>query len=172
VAPHAPKVETYDVAAGTNTDPKGFVRSVDVYRESADGLYMARPMVDHPTMVYVRSWLLPAVGIRVTDFTWLPGQGRDQDFYVDIADVGRDGDRWWTEDHYLDLVVRTGRGTELLDVDEYVEAVAAGLLGQEAAERALRTTNAATAGLAAHGHDLDAWLDTLGVRLDWSALPA
>ena len=32
---HPPKVETFDVPAKTNTDPKGFVRPVEVYRANA-----------------------------------------------------------------------------------------------------------------------------------------
>ena len=164
---HAPKVETFDVVAGTNTDPKGHLRAVDVYRETAAGLFLSRPVVEHPSLLHQHSWLLPALGIRVTDFVFRPGHERDQDYYIDVADVTRDGDVWHTEDHYLDLVVHTGSHTDVEDVDEYVEAVAAGLLPARAAERAFRTSTRTYAGLAAHGHDLDAWLAPLGVRLEW-----
>jgi hypothetical protein len=167
VALHPPKVETFAVDEGTNTDPKGFVRAVDLYREEPFGLYLSRSMPNHPSLDHMRSWLLPDLGIRVTDFRFLPGHERMQDFYVDIADVARDGSVWTTTDHYLDLVVHTGERTELLDVDEYVEAVAAGLLAPEAAERALTTASTVHVGVAEHGHDLDAWLATRGVVLDW-----
>ena len=169
MALHPPKTETFDVAARSNVDPKGFRRPVDLYRETPAGLYMARPMVDHPTIRYVRSWLLPALGLRVTDFTWHPGHERRQDFYLDVGDVHPGARCWTTEDHYLDLVVHTGADTEVIDVDEYVEAVAAGLLPQPAAERAFATAVGTHGGLAAHGHDLDAWLATRGVHLDWPA---
>jgi len=164
---HAPKVETFDVAAGTNTDPKGVARAVDVYRETDAGLFLSRPMVDHPTLLHQHSWLLPALGIRITDFVFRPGHRRDQGHYVDVGDVTRVGDVWYTEDHYLDLVVHTGSHTDVVDVDEYVAAVAAGLLPPDAAERAFRTSTRTYAGLAAHDHDLDAWLVGLGVRLEW-----
>ena len=167
MALHPPKVETFTVDDGTNTDPKGFVRAVDLYREEPFGLYLARPMPDHPTLLAMRSWLLPGLGIRVTDFSFRPGFDRMQDYYVDIADVHRSGSVWTTVDHYLDLVVHTGERTELLDVDEYVEAVAAGLLAPDAAERALTTATITHAGIAEHGHDLDAWLATRHVVLDW-----
>ena len=39
-------------------------------------------------------------------------------------------------DHYLDIVVRTGRGQELLDVDELFGAVRAGLVSDDVAEAA------------------------------------
>ena len=156
VALHPPKVETFAVDEGTNIDPKGFVRAVPLFREEPFGLYLSRPMKDHPSLDHMRSWLLPGLSIRVTDFRFLPGHERMQDFYVDIADVHREGPVWTTVDHYLDLVVHTGERTELLDVDEYVEAVAAGLLAPDAAERALTTAATVHAGVAEHGHDLDA----------------
>lgn len=171
MALHPPKRETFDVAARTNVDPKGVVRPVAEYRESPDGLYMARALVDHASIAGVRSWLLPALGLRVSDFAWRPGHERDQDFYLDVADVSRDGERWRTEDHYLDLVVHTGSHTAVVDVDEYLEAVAAGLLGVDAAERAFATTTRTYAGLVAHDHDLDAWLASVGVRLEPPARP-
>ena len=169
MALHAPKVETFDVARATNTDPKGNVRAVEVYRETPDGLFMSRPMVDHPSLLHQHSWLLPALGIRVTDFVFRPGLARDQDFYVDVADVSREGAVWRTEDHYLDLVVHTASHTDVIDVDEYLEAVAAGLLAPGPAERAFRTVTRTYAGLAVHGHNLTAWLAGLGVRLEWPA---
>jgi uncharacterized protein len=164
---HPPKVETFDVPAATNTDPKGFVRPVDEYRVEPFGLYLRRPMQHHPRIAGIESWLLPEVGIRVTDFQWRPGHERDQDFYLDIVDIERNGDVWRTVDHYLDIVVRTGRDSVVLDLDEYVHAVANGLLDGPAAQRALATSYRVLRGLTAHQHDLDAWLAGLGVRLTW-----
>lgn len=164
---HAPKVETFDVPARTNTDPKGFVRPVEQYRTEPFGLYLARTFEQHPKIVAIESWLLPGLGIRITDWYWRPGHERDQDFYLDIVDITRDGDVWRTEDHYLDIVVRTGQDSSIVDLDEFVEAVSRGLLGRDAAERALATSYRVLAGLAAGGHDLDGWLGTLGITLTW-----
>jgi predicted RNA-binding protein associated with RNAse of E/G family len=164
---HAPKIETFDVAGGTNTDPKGFVRAVDVYREAAHGLFLSRPMPDHPTLTHLRSWLLPGLGIRVTDFSWKPGHERLQDHYLDVVDIARDGEVWRTEDHYVDLVVHTGQRTEVLDLDELAEAVAARLLDTDRAARALATSHRTLAGLAEHGHDLERWLATHDITLTW-----
>ena len=68
-------------------------------------------------------------------------------------------------------MLRTGRGTSVLDVDEFVAAVAAGLLDARRAEHALHCSHAAVDGLAAHGHDLDAWLAGHGITLTWPAGP-
>ena len=164
---HPPKRETFDVPSGTNTDPKGFVRSVSEYRVEPFGLYMSREMQGHPRFAWVESWLLPDLGIRVTDWWFTAGNERDQDFYIDIVDVLRDGEVWRTVDHYLDIVVRTGRGSEVIDLDEYVEAVATGVLDRAAGERALATSYRTLAGVAAHGHDVNAWLSGLGMPLTW-----
>jgi predicted RNA-binding protein associated with RNAse of E/G family len=59
----------------------------------------------------------------------------------------------------------------VLDVDEFVAAVGTGLLDPVRAEHALRASHAAVDGLAAHGHDLDAWLAELGIELTWGAGP-
>ena len=164
---HPPKHETFDLVARTNTDPKGFVRSVDEYRLCPWGLYMARPTPGRVQFHYLESWLLPALGLRANVFHFNPGHEREQDHYLDVGTITVGSDQWQTEDHYLDLVIRTGRGTELVDVDELLEAHHHGLLSTEATEEALRTAFAAVAGLAAHGHDLNSWLLSTGVELNW-----
>lgn len=164
---HPPKVELFDVAARTNTDPKGVVRPVDTYRVLPWGLYLARP-ADHDTFHYLESWILPALGLRVTVFHFSPGHERDQDHYVDIGEFSRDGDVWRSVDHYLDLVVRTGLGTELLDTGELLAATAEGLLDRSAAERAVHRMATAVDGIAAHGHDLGGWLAHRGMPISWA----
>ncbi|MFE3293543.1 DUF402 domain-containing protein [Rhodococcus sp. NPDC059234] len=163
---HAPKVEAFNLVDRTNTDPKGFVRPVDHFRVEPWGLYMARP-ADHPHFHYLESWLLPSLGLRASIFHYHPFHARDQDRYVDIGDFTAGEQEWRSEDHYLDLIVRTGRDTELLDVDELIAAHAAGHLDADTTERAVLTATTAVDGIAAHGHDLDAWLADLGMPIDW-----
>jgi uncharacterized protein len=164
---HPPKTVIFDLAAGVNIDTKGFERPVEEYRLAPFGLYMSRAMVDRPTAHWVESWLLPDLGICVTDWWWNPGHRRDQDFYLDICDIVRDGDRWVLTDHYLDIVVQNRRGAEVIDVDEFVAAVALGLLDGAAAEAAMGRSYRVLDGIAAHGHDLDAWLAEMGITLSW-----
>jgi uncharacterized protein len=168
---HPPKTALFDLAAGINVDTKGCARVVDEYRETPFGLYMSRAMVNRPTAHWVESWLLPDLGLCVTDWWWNPGHARDQDFYLDVCEIVRDGDRWRLTDHYLDIVVRHRRGAEVIDVDEFVAAVAGGLLSPAAAEAAMHRTHRAIDGIAAHGHDLDAWLGGLGIALTWRPRP-
>lgn len=143
------------------------MRAVDEYRLCPWGLYMARPTPGRAQFHYLESWLLPAISLRANIFHFNPGYERDQDYYLDVATIAVGPDRWTTEDHYLDLVVRTGHGTELLDIDELLSAHHHGLLSSETSEQALRTAVRTVDGLAAHGHDLDAWLASTGVQLHW-----
>ena len=104
---HAPKHETFDLIARTNTDPKGIVRAVDVYTVEPWGLYMARPTPGRAQFHYMESWLLPSLGLRATVFHFNPGHERDQDYYLDVGRYTPGPTAWHAEDHYLDLVVRT-----------------------------------------------------------------
>ena len=164
---HAPKIVSFDVAARESVDNKGFVRAVAEYRTAPFGLYMSRAMVGRASAHWMRSWLLPELGLAVTDFSWNPGHERDQDFYLDVCEIERDGDRWRLTDLYLDIVLQTGRGAAVIDVDEFVAAVGAGLLDARQAEHALQCSYATVDGLAAHGHDLDTWLATRDIVLTW-----
>jgi hypothetical protein len=105
---HPPKRSTFDVPAMINIDTKGERRTVEEYRVTDFGLYMSRAMVGRPTATWVESWLLPELGVCVTDWWWSPGHEREQDYYLDICDIVVDGGRWLLTDHYLDIVVRTG----------------------------------------------------------------
>lgn len=164
---HPPKREIFDISARTNTDPKGIVRAVDVYDRRPWGLYMARPTPGRVQFHYLQSWLLPALGLRANVFHWNRGYERDQDFYLDVGDIEAGGDIWTTEDHYIDLVVYTGKRTELVDVDELLAANRLGLLDAEAAERAIRTAVTAVDGLAEYSYDLHVWLRSNGMDLSW-----
>ncbi len=165
---HPPKVELFDLDAMTNTDPKGIVRVVREYRVEPFGLYVARDVIDHRSIHALESWLLPAMGLRITDWFYSPGHERDDHLYVDVVRIDVDARCWRTEDHYLDLVVRPGLGVEVLDTDELLDAVAAGLLDRSAAQMALATTYRTLEGLARHGYRLDRWLSAVGVRPTWS----
>ena len=128
---------------------------------------MARPTPGRAQFHYLESWLLPSLGLRANVFHFSPGHERDQDYYLDVSHITVGPDRWQSEDHYLDLVIRTGRGTDLIDVDELLDAHRLGLLSPETAEAALKCAVAAVDGLAAHGHDLSAWLASTGMELSW-----
>jgi predicted RNA-binding protein associated with RNAse of E/G family len=128
---------------------------------------MARPTPGRPQFHYLESWLLPALGLRATVFHFSPGHERDHDYYLDIGEYTAGKTVWRSEDHYLDIEVRTGRGADLTDIDELLDAVRQGMLAPGIAELAVRRAVAAVDGLARNGYDLQAWLTTIGIRLSW-----
>ncbi len=146
------------------------MRAVDVYAVEPWGLYLARPTPGRAQFHYLQSWLLPPLGLRATIFHFNPGHEREQDFYLDVGRFTAGDTRWYSEDHYLDLVVRTGIGVELDDVDELMTAVRHGLLSPETAEQAIKTAAGAIDGLARNGYDLDRWLAGNGMALTWPTL--
>jgi predicted RNA-binding protein associated with RNAse of E/G family len=167
---HPPKRETFDLRAGTNIDPKGIVRDVEEFTVRPWGLYMARPAPGRAQFHYLQTWLLPGLNLRATVFHFNPGYERDQDFYLDVGRYTAGPDLWLAEDHYLDLVLRTGRDVELTDVDELLAAVSEGLLDRASAEQAIATAIATVEGLARHDYDLDRWLNAHDVTLTWRAV--
>ncbi|MFC6014444.1 DUF402 domain-containing protein [Nocardia lasii] len=164
---HPPKIEYFDTAARTNTDPKGFVRPVEIYREEPWGLYMGRHS-DHASFHYLESWLLPELSLRASKLHYNPGVEKWQDVYIDVGAFTRETPtRWLGVDHYLDLLVRTARDVRLVDVDELLAAHSTGLLDAAQCQSAIENATAAVDGIAAHGYSLEAWLSTLGMDLTW-----
>ena len=108
------------------------------------------------------------MGVRLTDWFHLPGHEWHEHFYVDVVRIDVDARCWRTEDHYLDLIVRPGRGVDVVDTDELLDAVVAGLLNRAAAQAALATAFRTVDGLARHGYRLDRWLPTVGAWPTWS----
>ena len=131
------------------------------------GLYMARPTPGRPQFHYLESWLLPTLGLRASIFHFNPGHERDQDHYLDVGRFTPGATTWTAEDHYLDLVVRSGAEVALEDVDELLDAVRLGLLSPEDGERAIEVATAAVDGLARHNYRLNDWAASLGMPLTW-----
>jgi predicted RNA-binding protein associated with RNAse of E/G family len=165
---HPPKIEFFDLQAMTNTDPKGIVRAVREYRVEPFGLYLARDVIDHHSIRALESWLLPELGLRITDWIYSPGHEWEDHFYIDVVSIDVDADCWRTEDHYLDLIVRPGRGVDVVDTDELLDAVLAGLLDPATAQAALTTTYQAVDGLARHDYHVERWLSAVGIQPTWS----
>lgn len=166
---HPPKVEVFDVPAMTNTDNKGFVRPVEIYRETPYGLYMSRTS-DHPRFTHLESWLLPHLGLRANIFHFVDGDPqRAQRLYLDVGRFSGPDDtgRWHSVDWYLDLVDVPGSPLDLIDIDEIFQAHTTGLLPLDDAIEAVAISARTLTGAAAAGNVQD-WLDSqVGDRLTW-----
>ncbi|MCG7440178.1 MULTISPECIES: DUF402 domain-containing protein [Corynebacterium] len=186
---HVPKLETFDIGARANVDPKGFVRAVDVFEVHPHGLYMARG-ADHPQFGYLESWLLPSLGLRANIFHFRPGVAATSHRYLDVAEVTwSDGDAsdhptargatadampdaasatvWRTRDLYLDLLVLDG-AVHVDDTDELTAAIAAGIVDADAGAWAIDRAFDALAGITAHDGDVDSWLAAAGCPVTWA----
>lgn len=128
---------------------------------------MARPTPGRTQFHYLESWLLPTLGLRANIFHFNPGYERDQDYYLDITDITAANGIWESRDLYVDLVLYNGVRTELVDVDELLEAHRHGLISDQSAESAIQRAVAAVEGLSRHNHDLTAWLAANGMDLTW-----
>jgi predicted RNA-binding protein associated with RNAse of E/G family len=145
------------------------VRAVDVYTVTPWGLYMARPTPGRVQFHYLESWLLPSLGLRVNVFHFNAGHERDQDYYLDVGEFVPGEFVWRSEDHYLDLVTHAGECTELLDLDELLDAHHHRLVSSRKAEQAIRRAVHAIEGLTRHDHHLHRWLSGSGMDVTWRA---
>jgi uncharacterized protein len=143
------------------------VRAVDEYTVEPWGLYMARPTPGRAQFHYLESWLLPSLRLRASIFHFNPGYELDQDYYLDVGRYTPGQTVWRSEDHYLDLVVRTGKSVEIKDIDELLTAVRHRLLTPETAEEAIRAALEAVQGLSRNDYDLHRWLSDEGLDLTW-----
>lgn len=164
---HPVKSEIFDTDSFINTDPKGYLREVDVFTRTEFGLYMARG-ANHPRFGYLESWLLPELGLRANIFHFREGVDERQDYYFDVADIDVHGGVWNYRDLYVDLVSVTGEPIDVLDIDELAAATSAGLITAAEAENAIDTTLAAVEGITRHADDAMAWLRAQGIELTWA----
>lgn len=164
---HPVKQETFDTTSNVNTDPKGYLRDVDIFTVTDFGLYMARG-ANHPKFGYLESWLLPTLNLRANIFHFREGVDREQDYYFDIADIDVDGGVWRTRDLYIDLVAVKGKAVDVLDIDELAAATSAGLITAAEAETAIDATLNAVEGITRHDDDAMAWLLSQGMELTWA----
>lgn len=164
---HPVKKETFNTTEHVNVDPKGYLREVDTYKVTDFGLYMARG-ANHPKFGYLESWLLPQLGLRANIFHFRDGVEERQDFYIDVAEIDRNGDVWTTRDLYVDLISNTGEPIDVQDIDELSAATSAGLITAEEAEKAIDATLTAVEGITRYGDNAMEWLRALGMELTWA----
>src|SRR5699024_12562872 len=117
---------------------------------------------NHPRFGYLESWLLPKLSLRANIFHFREGIDERQDFYIDIAEIDRNGEVWTTRDLYVDLISNTGAPIDGGDIDELSAATSAGLISAADAETATDSTPAGGEGIARNGAAATKGLQTLG----------
>ena len=90
---HPPKTQVFDPSARLQIDTKGVERPAHELRVHDWGLYLSRPVVARPNAWWIETWVLPELGVCLSDWYWRPGHERDQDLYVDVAEIVHVGDK-------------------------------------------------------------------------------
>jgi uncharacterized protein len=166
-AVHSPKIESFDIAEHVNVDNKGYARKVEKFDLQPFGLYMSRQVVGRLPAVWLESWLIPELGLRISKWTYTSGHVSGYDFHVDIVDIDASDPVWRVTDLYLDLEVSNCRSAKLVDIGEFVAAVGAGLLTPAVAESALQSCYRIVAGLAEYEYSLDRWAQSCNLSISW-----
>ncbi len=163
----------YDLANMTNTVKAGCYK-VDVYEVSEQVLFMARQAIDHPYIAYIKSFLIPKVGLQITRWQLHDSNQISNysfyDYYIDVGAVETLQGEWLLRDFYLDILVVANKAAYVLDTDEYLQGIQDGLLTSEETKFALETTHTLINGLAENGYNLEAWLQQKGINIDLGKL--
>ena len=150
------KLETLHPAASHQVGSSGRIYPVDTIRPHSGGaLYFGRPWINSERYSYFESFLLPDLGVQVSCYTAIPPARFPWDWYVDIARITQPGGVWRIHDLYLDLGVHEGRGYDILDLDEFADALKLGAIAPADADYALRSLHRFTALLADHGYAME-----------------
>ena len=165
---HPVKVHTYNLKAMTHTISELGTFPIDRAEVTPHGLHYLRSMPGHPAIARQEVHLLPGLDLAVTHFTPLPGQPEHSRYYVDMALYERPADHLWIlRDLYLDVIIGANGLPKLVDSDEYAAAIMEGHLTPDELTRAILSAERVLNGLFAHDNDLEAWLASLGVHLEW-----
>jgi uncharacterized protein len=167
------KTLRYDLANMTNTVKAGCFK-VDVYEKSGQWLYLARPMLGHPHIAYLKSFLIPSLGLQISRWR-LHDKSKSSgynfyDHYVDIGVIETNQSEWLLHDFYLDVLVVEGKAAHVLDTDEYLQGVQSNLLSPEEACFALSRTHELINALADNGYNLESYLHQQGIKIDLGKL--
>lgn len=119
---------------------------------AGDALYAAYFPTEHPRIERLEQWLLAGQGWNFNRFTVRPSQKPPvHDWYIDIDQTERTGNRWWQRDCLLDVSVHEGRFYVVEDADELADALEAGEISLQEANAALRALQQLCHALPLHG---------------------
>ena len=165
---HPIKEERHDVQALQHHTNTG-IRPVRAYRETPVGLYVDRDFVAHPRIRQWQAHLLPLQHLVVCRYHF-HGR-REHDYYLDVAQITRDGDVWTVRDLYLDIVLHDGLMAEIVDTDELLAAREANFISEREMHRAVAVAHHTLASLARAHYSLQEWQQAQHLPLDWSGQP-
>jgi uncharacterized protein len=164
---HPVRVHTVNLSEKTKLLDSKYLRPLLRLEHTPHGLHYANDVPDHPHLLHVESHVLPTLDLMVSFFTEREGGPYPPRFYCDMASIEAGPEIWTVRDLYLDVSVCPGHSPELLDMAEYAEAVLEGHLTPDEQRRALLSAERVVNGLFAHNNDLEVWLASLNIHLNW-----
>lgn len=129
---------TLDFTAGVIHTGTGRHEGMDRWERTDTAAYYTRPITGNASIAYAETWLLAGRGFIVSRFQFHPSVTPTCDWYLDIDTVTVNGTLWTVDDRYLDLYIHDGRGYDLLDADEFADAIEDGTLSGAESLAALR----------------------------------
>lgn len=161
---HPIKIEKHDTLTHLHHTNNG-VRQVMLYRETPHGLFVARPFDNHPRIRFWQAHLLPEQHLVVCKYDF---HGHNEhDYYMDIAQIAKEGHLWTVRDLYLDLVLHDGLHAEIVDTDELLDSHQAGYITAGDVHRSVAVAHHTLSGLARARYSLSDWASTQGLELEW-----
>lgn len=166
LTPHAHPIktehhDTQSLLHHTNTG----VRQVNVYQETSHGLFVARDFAAHPRIRHWQAHLLPKLNLVICRYDF--HGPREHDYYMDVAQITREGDLWAVRDFYLDIVLHDGLAAEIVDTEELLESQVAGFITEPEVQESIAVAHQTLSGLAQAGYNLKTWLAAQQIALDW-----
>jgi uncharacterized protein len=171
---HRPKEIIYNVLEQTNTVNAGCFK-VDRYEVTPSWLYIARPLINHPYIAYLKAFILPELGIQINRFFHhdkdIPYDYSFYDYYIDVGNViQQTSAQWIFRDFYLDILVVEGKAAHILDTDEYLQSLQQHFMNTNEAEFALTRTHELINALAENNYSLESYLRHHNLNIDLGKL--
>ncbi|WP_132880434.1 DUF402 domain-containing protein [Tamaricihabitans halophyticus] len=149
--------DTIDHAQSIRHYSSGNSRRLRLCRAERWGLRAECPTPEDPFHASETTWLLPAIGIRLTRqqprSIHSPGAS-----VLTAVRIRVDGTRWYSADLLLGLAVPAGCAARIARSEEFAAAVASGLIRGTDADFALRTVHRTLDELCRCRHDVSSWL--------------
>jgi len=130
-----------DFTAATYCDKGGELFQLTTCVRVGAGAYVAGPAYGQERVAAFQRWLLPERGWMISVPLLHPGsQPFPWDWYIDLVGIDSASDRWTIDDHFIDVTVFEGDRYEVLDLDEFADALDARSLSSDSGAATLRST--------------------------------
>lgn len=127
-----------DFGSASYHDSGGEIYPLTSCVRSDGNAYVAGPVSRTGRVIAHQKWLFPELGWFVGCAT-VRTDADPNDWYVDLVEIDVSADRWHVKDYFIDVALYDGDRYEVLDLDEFADAVESGQLSREAGLWTLRS---------------------------------